>query len=66
MMAWAKAYAAIGDLDRARFIAARLREFHNDNATEFFAECDAPRAPGAAPPFQCVAPTRALSWRDFE
>jgi hypothetical protein len=66
MMAWAKAYAATGDLDRARFIAARLREFHNDNAAEFFAECDAPRAAGSEPPFQCVAPTRAMGWRDFE
>jgi hypothetical protein len=66
MMAWAKAYAATGDLDRARFIAARLREFHNDNAAEFFAACDAPRAAGAEPPFQCVAPARAMDWRDFE
>jgi hypothetical protein len=66
MMAWAKAYAASGDLERARFIAARLREFHNDNAAEFFAACDAPRGAGAEPPFQCVAPARAMDWRDFE
>ena len=66
MMAWAKAYAAIGDLERARFIAARLREFHNQNAAEFFAECDAPRAPGAERPFQCDPPARAMGYQDFE
>jgi hypothetical protein len=66
MIAWSRALAASGDIERARFIAARLREFHNDNAAEFFAECDAPRAAGEAPPFQCVAPTRAMDYRDFE
>jgi hypothetical protein len=67
MIAWARAYAAVGDLDRARYIAARLREFRNENAAEFFAACgDEPHKAGVAPPFQCEAPMRGLSWRDFE
>jgi O-antigen ligase len=66
MIAWAKAYAAAGDLDRARYLAARLREFRNENAAAFFAECDAPPAEGAAPPFQCAPPSRPMDYRDFE
>lgn len=62
MIAWARAYAAHGDVDRARWIAARLREFHNDNAKEFFAVCD---KPGADKPFQCDAPQRHYEPQDF-
>lgn len=65
MMAWAKAFAAHGDLDRARHIAARLREFHNPASDEFFAPCDAPADPAAPKPFQCEPPTKAMDYRDF-
>ncbi|CAD5373203.1 Polymerase [Rubrivivax sp. A210] len=75
MMAWARALAARGELDAARHIAARLREFRNPDAAEFFAVCDAPASPSAAAasaptvseatPFQCQKPQRVLDWRDF-
>jgi hypothetical protein len=77
MMAWARAYADSGDLERARFLAARLREFRNPASAEFFEPCAAavPGAPAAArreaalgdqpEPFQCAGPARALGWRDF-
>jgi O-antigen ligase len=39
MMAWANALAESGQLDRARYVAARLREFHKPDAEEFFAPC---------------------------
>lgn len=65
MMAWAKAHAANGDLDRARHIAARLREFRNPASDEFFAVCDAPTTPSAPRPIQCEPPSRALDYRDF-
>jgi hypothetical protein len=41
MIAWANALAESGQFDRARYVAARLREFHKSEADEFFAPCDA-------------------------
>jgi hypothetical protein len=63
-LAWAKALAARGDLDRARHIAARLREFRSPGSDEFFAACDAAPAEGPRP-FQCDPPGRPLSYLDF-
>lgn len=65
MIAWAKAYAELGDLDRARHIAARLREFNHPDAQPFFAPCERMFTPEEAVPFQCAAPTKALTYRDF-
>jgi len=66
MIAWANALNEAGDVERARHLAARLREFRNDDAKPFFAPCDdEPAAPGAERPFQCTAPTKALDYRDF-
>ena len=79
MLAWAKALAEAGETDKARYVAARLKEFHNEQADEFFAACDPAKTTGAAAaapaarsasapaplPFQCSAPTKALSYRDF-
>ncbi|MFM8768092.1 MAG: O-antigen ligase family protein, partial [Rubrivivax sp.] len=68
MMAWAKGFAEVGDLDRARHLAERLREFRNPASADFFAECDKARSEGLAPsawPFQCTPPSRALTWQDF-
>ena len=63
MVAWAQGLAARGDVDRARHIAARLREFRNPGATDFFAPCD--DAAVIDKPFQCSPPARAYAWRDF-
>ena len=41
MIAWADALAQSGQFDRARYVAARLREFHNKESDEFFAKCNA-------------------------
>ncbi|HSI58730.1 MAG TPA: Wzy polymerase domain-containing protein [Ideonella sp.] len=65
MMDWARALSESGHADKASYLAARLREFRNPAAAAFFAACDPPPAPGAAPPFQCVPPTTRLGWRDF-
>jgi hypothetical protein len=63
--AWARALDEAGDTERARHVAARLREFRRPDAQAFFKDCDA--APAGAPaPFPCAAPTRPLTWRDFE
>jgi O-antigen ligase len=63
MMAWAEALARAGDIDRARHVAARLREFRNANAGAFFAPCDDPAV--IDKPFQCQPPSRAWRWSDF-
>lgn len=63
MIAWARAYAEQGDLERARHLADRLREFRNPNSADFFAECDdTARSPR---PFQCTPASRPMDWRDF-
>jgi len=64
MIAWATAFAERGDLDRARHIAQRLREFRNPQSAEFFAPCDKPDAPQPKP-WQCQPPSRYMDWRDF-
>ncbi len=65
MVAWARALAARGEIDKARDIAERLREFRKTDAEAFFDECQAPLAAGAAPPFQCQPPQREAGWREF-
>ncbi len=66
MMAWAKGYAEKGDIERARYIADRLREFRNPDAADFFAECDKAKAAGTAEPFQCKPATRQFTYEDFK
>jgi O-antigen ligase len=70
MLAWTLAFAELGDLERARHLAQRLREFRNPLSARFLAECERPRPPDAtAPPaplpFQCAPPASALNWQDF-
>jgi O-antigen ligase len=63
MIAWAQALAARGDVDRARHLAARLREFRNPGAAPFFEPCEDPQV--VDKPFQCQPPERVYDWRDF-
>ncbi len=66
MMAWAQSLADSGDVERARHIAARLREFGNPASAAFFAPCDAAQpAASSALPFQCTPPATAMDDRDF-
>ena len=61
MLAWSQALAERGDIERARYVADRLREFKNPQAEDFFAACDA-----AKPlPFQCTPAHRPLTFEDF-
>lgn len=66
LQAWATALNDAGETDRARYVARRLYEFHKDRSTDFFAPCKAPPAEGKPLPFQCLEPTRALRYEDFE
>ena len=77
MMAWANALAENGEADKASYVAERLKEFHNQQADDFFAPCAPVQAASAgagaaavalAPakiPFQCLAPQRSYSFKDF-
>jgi hypothetical protein len=64
MIAWARALDEAGEVDKARWVAARLREFKNATADSFFAECEGVPE-GEAPPFQCEPPKGRYSFRDF-
>lgn len=63
LTAWARAYARSGDLERARWIADRLRELRQESAEPFFAPCSDPTVRNK--PFQCTPASRQFSWRDF-
>ena len=77
MMAWAIALDESGETDKARYVAARLKEFHNEQADEFFAPCNPAAGAAALPsaakaasapaklPFQCLAPERRYTFEDF-
>lgn len=63
MMAWSQAYAEHGDLERARYLADRLREFRNPATREWFDECKSPAF--VEPPYQCTPASATFTWRDF-
>ncbi|MCY7316934.1 MAG: Wzy polymerase domain-containing protein [Rubrivivax sp.] len=66
MMAWAQALAEQGQRDKARYIAARLREFGKADAEDFFGACPkAASTPAPGLPFQCEMPIGPLNWQDF-
>ena len=65
MIAWATALDEAGDTDRARYIAARLREFRNEQAEPFFAVCEEGGQPAGKRPFQCEPPLKTYTFLDF-
>lgn len=65
MMAWATALDEIGQTDKARHLADRLREFRNALSADFFAECDKPVPEGGKKPFQCEPAQRRYDFTDF-
>lgn len=65
MIAWATALAEIGETDKARHLADRLREFRNPLSADFFAACDEPVPEGGKPPFQCEPAQRRYDYTDF-
>ena len=62
LTSWALAHAEVGQTDKARFLAARLKEFDRPSVRQFFAVCATPQAEVA---FQCTPPPPGLSFRDF-
>ena len=65
MMAWAKALDEAGDTDRARYVAARLKEFRNEQAEDSSRRATSRRRPAPSAPFQCEPPRRSYTYLDF-
>ena len=65
LMAWAQALDENGDIERARYIAARVREFDGPVSQGFFVPCERPGTPAEPLPFQCTPPVRRFDYRDF-
>jgi O-antigen ligase len=63
MYAWANLLNNQGQVDKARYMAARLREFDLPGPRPWFAPCSDPAV--TVKPFQCLAPEHPVSWRDF-
>lgn len=61
LMHWSRSLEATGDVEGARYLADRLREFRNPTGDNWFASCaDAASAP-AMP--RCQAASRTVDWR---
>jgi O-antigen ligase len=65
MMAWANALHATGDTERAKYVAARLKEFRNPQSEAYFAPCKNAAVAATDKPYQCFAPERKFTFRDF-
>jgi O-antigen ligase len=68
MMSWAQSLQASGDVDRARHVAQRLREFRPTGAgADWLKLCDAvDMADVAKPrPLQCEPPQRVYRWQEM-
>lgn len=63
MYAWANLLHTRGEEDKARYMAARLREFDLSGPKPWYAPCDDPAV--VAKPFQCLPPAHPVDWRDF-
>lgn len=64
LMSWGEALAAQGELDKARYLAARLREFDLPGGKKFFEPCTDPAV--TTKPWQCTPPARDFTWHDFK
>ncbi len=65
MIAWAQALNNAGATDQARYLAQRLREFRNPDATYYFEPCNGADNDDRAP-YQCTLPERPFDYREFQ
>lgn len=64
LIALAQTYAARGDMDKARYLAQRVREFKTPAAFDFFRACANPSGLEQQP-FQCSSAPVHLGYEDF-
>ena len=64
LIAWSLAMKESGQLDKARYLAQRVKDFNDPVALQFFAACSATPI-SAGQPWHCLAPTGYYTYRDF-
>jgi hypothetical protein len=63
LMHWSRSLEATGDVEGARYLADRLREFRNPTGENWFAAC---ADPASAPAMtQCEPASRVVDWRSL-
>lgn len=60
LIAWAKSLAAVGEIDKARYVVARLREFRSAEGKAWLASCD-----DDATLWFCAPAQKSYTWKDF-
>ncbi|HYR24312.1 MAG TPA: polymerase, partial [Aquabacterium sp.] len=65
MIAYARSLAEHGEVDKARYVVARLKEFHNPIGDRFLQDCEEPLEGDEQIPFQCAPPQRSYTWREL-
>ncbi len=66
MVAWSRSLASVGEVDKARYLAQRLKEFRNPVGDEFFEECKVAEETALQPrPYQCDPPSRDYGFREM-
>ena len=63
LYAWSNLLQLQGQTDKARYLAARMREFKLAGAMQWFEVCNDPAV--TTKPFQCLPPEHPVTWRDF-
>jgi len=63
LYAWSNLLQVQGQTDKARYLAARMREFKLPGAMQWFDVCSDPAV--TVKPFQCLPPEHPVTWRDF-
>ena len=63
LMHWSRSLEATGDVQGARFVADRLREFRNPTGDNWFASCE--EAASAPPMPQCTPASGVVDWRSL-
>jgi hypothetical protein len=58
---WSQSLAQTGDVEAARYLAERLREFRNPIGDEWLAQCE--DAAASAPAFLCQPASGVIDWR---
>lgn len=64
LISWALAMEETGHLDKARYLAQRVKDFNDPVAQQFFDACRDPKR-GIALPWQCTSPSGHYTYADF-
>ena len=63
LMHWSRSLEATGNVEAARYVADRLREFRNATGDTWFSSCEDPASAPVMP--QCVPASGVLDWREL-